>query len=209
MKFFKRFDEHINNGLILYHGSYSKFDHFDMRKLSKSGSQTTYGYGIYLTDSKGYATSYITGENGEVADKDGYLYFIKPIKNNFLKFEEIIDENNFNLIKKQLKIENITLKNDDGEIIEIDKTDDVWKVISKLSRNIMYNVLTMKQQMSYGDFRAKKIVSEFLARCGIDGLRYPLNDGGWKLATSYGYTGHGYVIYDSSVLDIINIEIIK
>ena len=78
MEYIKLFEDY-NQGLTLYHGSFYKFDRFDFSKLSKQGSQNTYGVGVYLTDNIDYAKSYISGENGSIGEK-GYLYevVLKP-----------------------------------------------------------------------------------------------------------------------------------
>jgi hypothetical protein len=195
-----------NSPLTLYHGSFSKFNRFDISKIRKSGSQTTYGVGIYATDNINYAKSYISGENGDI-DSNGYLYRLEILNGNFLNFGEyinggiqhsIIDSDNYNKIKTQLEKEGIILK-------DIEPTDTVWQIFNKLFRNILDNVFTMKQKFNYGDFYAKKEVAEFLTRCGIDGLKYPLETSS-KISTSYGYKGYGYVLYDSNI--ITNVKIV-
>lgn len=212
MKYFVKYNEHIESNITLYHGGFTKFDNFDITKLRKGGSQTTYGYGIYMTDSKGYAESYITGENGVVSDNEGYLYEVTISNANFLKFGEIvngkiehsqIDEKNYSLIINQLEKEGISLVNRDGEPTEINKEDLVWTVYDKIARSF-YEGFSIKQQMRYGDYESKKMASEFLVRCGIDGMKYPLESSS-KMSTSYGYEGYGYVIYDTKIINEINI----
>lgn len=201
-----------NSSLTLYHGSFSKFDKFDISKIRKSGSQTTYGVGIYATDNIDYAKSYISGENGDI-DNNGYLYQLEIFNGNFLNFGEyingniqhsIIDSENYNRIETQLEKDGMVLKNKDGETINIEPTDTVWQIFNKLFRNILDNVFTIKQKFNYGDFYAKKEVAEFLTRCGIDGLKYPLETSS-KISTSYGYKGYGYVIYDMDIINNIRI----
>ena len=57
MKYFIKYNEHNSTSLTLYHGSFSKFDKFDMSKMRKGGAQTTYGVGVYATDDINYAKS--------------------------------------------------------------------------------------------------------------------------------------------------------
>lgn len=206
IKNWKGFNEYLSNNLLLYHGSFNNFETFDASKINKSGAQTTYGVGIYATDNIDYAKSYITGENG-IGDGNtkGILYTLRITNPNFLNFGTssdnnkithlTIDSDNYNRIIKQLNVEKVT--------VDIQQTDTVWTVYTKLVNNIFENVFTIKQQFKYGDFYAKKEVSEFLYRCGIDGLKYPL-DSSSKINTSYGYDGYGYVIYNAHVIN--NIE---
>lgn len=214
MKYFVKYNEHIESNITLYHGGFSKFDNFDITKLRKGGSQTTYGYGIYMTDSKGYAKSYITGENGVVSDNEGYLYEVTISNANFLKFGEIIngeiehsqiDEKNYSLIINQLEKEGISLVNRDGEPVTVNREDLVWTVYDTIARSF-YEGFSIQQQMRYGDFESKKMASEFLVRCGIDGMQYPLENS-TKMSTSFGYDGYAYVIYNTSIIK--NNEIIE
>ena len=214
MNYIKLFETH-SMPLKLYHGSFQKFDKFDFEKLSKSGSQTTYGVGIYLTDSKSYAISYINGENGEV-NTGGNLYEVTLKPNpNFLIFGENIngkiryskiDSVNLNRIKYKLKKDNIELLDINGEPTGLSENDLAWNVYTKIQNHILENVFDIKQRFKYGDFYSKKKTSEFLASCGIDGMKYPLGYSKFKSSTDYGHEGYGYVIYRDIFknLDIIS-----
>lgn len=190
--------------LTLYHGSFSKFDTFDMTKVKKGGGQTTYGVGIYATDNIGYAKSYVSGENGISENNDsGYLYTLEINNPNFLDFgkivnnkvsHNIIDSDNLKRIRNKIEAS--------GKKLDISDTDIVWSVYKKIV-DMYASDFTMKQKFNYPDFYSKKEASEFLYDIGIDGLRYPL-DSSFKISTSYGYSGYGYVIYNPKT--ITNIE---
>jgi hypothetical protein len=214
MKHIKLFESFSNT--VLYHGSYHKFDNFDMSKISNNTSQTTYGYGIYMTDSKPYANSYISGENGEngemLEDDKGYLYEITLSKANFLNFGEsvngkveynTIDKNNYDRIIKGLEEENIQLIDRDDNPISLTLNTNTWSFYSSIA-NTLYDNMTIKEKFTNGYFLSKKMTSEFLKRCGIDGIKYPL-DNSFKMSTSYGHTGFGYVLYDTDIIESVKI----
>lgn len=218
MKYFIKYNEHINKDITLYHGSYTKFDRFDSNKIRKTSGQTTYGVGIYATDNVKYAESYINGENGDNLDSIGYLYTLEIKNANFLHFgyyingkveHSVIDYNNFKKIQYQLEKENIYLNSilDEDDINnDISSNDTTWDVFYKINK-YFYKKLPINQQFNYGDFHSKKLSGDFLIRCGIDGLRYPL-DSSSKMSTSHGYDGYGYVIYDTNSINIKKVEAI-
>ena len=131
---------------------------------------------------------------------------------NHMVQERVIDSSNFKRIKSQLDKEGIVLlgQDDEGDDIKIDiyETDYTWTVYSKIMKHIYYNVFTMSQQFKYGDFYAKKQTGDFLLRCGIDGMKYPLGSK-TNISTSHGYEGFAYVIYDSDSIVIEKVEVIN
>ena len=108
MKYIKTYEE-IN----LYHGSGKRFKNFDLKKSRNSMSQSTYGYGVYLTDledvAKIYASEHdkkyvfnVTLHKGKTPEDYDYLIFdseltdkqISKIRNGALKENIDIDFTN-------------------------------------------------------------------------------------------------------------------
>lgn len=219
----KYYNEFVSEKLLLekqlttklYHGGSALFNKFDLSFLSPKSGQTTYGYGIYLTDSYSLANIYATEEN---EFKDGYIYTVNVELRDYLEFNKFPSKSVLNRIQKQLDKENIDIdlsnpinhsfnaKYDDPDEKYI-TLSNTWNLISYLV-NYFYDTASTDDKFKIGMFGFKKIVSELLVRCGIDGLKYRLNNTS-KMAIEYGHSGYGYVIYNDETITIENVEKVK
>lgn len=77
-----RFNQFLNEGIFVFHGSDRKFDKFDLSKIGTGSGKSKGGWGIYFSNDKNVSRQYTT-RNGFVKSyeiKDGnYFDFDEPI----------------------------------------------------------------------------------------------------------------------------------
>lgn len=82
MKLNNLYEEVLNEQKIVYHGTDSKFDDFDLEKVGSGDGRSLGGWGVYLTDDPDVARQYMT-DSGNV-----HRYQLK--RANFFDLDDVL-----------------------------------------------------------------------------------------------------------------------
>ena len=82
MKLTNIFEDVINEQEILYHGTDSKYDEFDLEKVGSADGKSKGGWGIYLTNDRDVAAQYITTQ--------GKIHEYQLKRGNFFDLDDVI-----------------------------------------------------------------------------------------------------------------------
>jgi len=176
----KNFNQFINENVghdVWYHGSNKPVDKFLFSLIGKNSDRITnyHGYGIYFVDNIKTAKSY-----GDIIIK----IVINP---NSDILEGNITSEQLLKIYNQLIEEGVKLRDSDYKWYN-NPTYGEYSVLTDVEE--FYDIF----MRFYGDtFKSNKEVSEFLIRCGIDGLKV-INDVGDKIL----------VIFNEDIIKIVN-----
>ena len=200
MKILEVYNEVLNDGK-LYHGSPHKFLEFTTDNMGGGEGVQAFGWGLYFTDSRGLAEHY-----ARVLGKGvGYVYTVKLTRRNFLSWNKSIDDMNQGKIIAGLKakgVKEMPIKRMlvGGKIEMINRS-----IEEALSYYPTFKYLYENLSLILG---SEKSASEFLFECGIDGVRYA-GDSLKNVVKGFSITGFNYVIFNSSVLRVLDIKEIK
>ena len=181
-----KLNESIGKPLTLYHGSFSDFDHFDLKYVLTGVGQADYGYGIYLSDNPETAREYSAGH---------YVYTAKITGNKFLD-SEVISPVEARKIARDFY--NYYLQTDYGKEAYAGHENEFWDMecqyIEKADNGVqVYNTIS-------SILGSDKDASEYLNSKGYVGLRI-LSDNGIT-----GEKFHNYMIFDPRNINIVKKE---
>lgn len=194
---FKDFLFESYNEKIVYHGSGNKFINFSTSFIGEGEGNQSFGFGLYFTDSKEVAEYY-----AEKLKKEdiGYIYTVKVNVENVISWYEKIDS------KNKINILNSLLNNNIKEL-------PVKKVL--YNNTIKTKYLNSEEALNYYPnnkflienldilFNSKKITSEFLYKCDINGIYYPTNT---LIFSKKNINSTNYVIFDDNDVKIVKTE---
>jgi len=177
-------EEILREALELYHGSIHSFDGFDMTKIGSGDGNDVHGYGFYFTDNYDVAMHYADMYRGT---KDKFIYSVAVKSANFLQWDGYLDEQDAQLIYN--KFCRINHNEDDqasmAEVLGL--SEDYYGEHPWIQQ--LYNYLA-------DTFGSKKGASEFLDRCGFDGISFKPKESGQD--------GMNYVIFSTNNLRLLD-----
>lgn len=176
MKLSKLYSEVLNEQEILFHGTDSKYDEFDLEKVGTGDGRSLGGWGIYLTNDYEIARQYIT-DSGSI-----HQYQLK--RGNFFDLDDILDGYADNFQRALDRHDEIS--DDDKE--EFDR--DFVEYANDTTNKQVY------EWLSYV-LGSEKNASLFLRGMGFDGNKY-------KDKTAPSVTN--YVVYDLSIIKRVATE---
>jgi len=176
----------LKEALELYHGSIHSFDGFDLTKVGSGDGNDVHGYGIYFTDSLDVAHHYA---NIYQTRADKYVYTVKVLSNNFLEWDGYIDEWEAQKILKTFN----KMNHDESAL------SDMMDMLG-LSEDYYGNHPWVQSMYDYlaVTLGSKKAASEFLDKCGFDGIKFDSKEAGTN--------ANNYVIFDVNNIRILDQE---
>lgn len=201
MKILEAYNEMLRED-VLYHGTAHKFLEFTTDNIGGGEGNQSFGWGLYFTDSKGLAEHYSRVVGNIIGSKVGYVYSVKLLKQNFLSWNKAIDINNQKKILAGLKskgINDLPIK----RMLSNGKIQPIYKPVDEaLAYYPTFKYLYENLGLILG---GEKAASEFLYACGIDGVKYA-GDSLKNIVKGFSITGFNYVIFNGSVIRIIDIK---
>ncbi len=176
----------------LYHGSPHSLDHFSLEHIGTGEGGKVYGIGIYLSELKEVADVYAKHRKKNFFfGKKGSIYKVGIIKDNpeWLQWDKSISDEQLEKIKGGLE---------EASLIDIHGAAEYHNLLSAIENKnngkSVYKALT-------GLMGSDKAASELLAKIGIDGVKYQVDDIADKYQEHKGKSN--YVVFDPSLLSVI------
>lgn len=191
-----------NSGAVrAWHGSPHDFDKFDMAMLGTGEGNHAFGRGLYFAERPGVASSYVQPRGAEPLDvppevtqrlrsllaADDYLGFdtfgqaVHAVRSNPLDFDRAWE-----------------VSDPAGLKAALDAYDSAKWPQGKRPR--LYEVDINAEPSDFADYDALGPKSEWIAREeGLPGLRFLDQNSRMR-----GYGSHNYVVFDPSIIDILN-----
>lgn len=176
MKLRSLYEEVLNEQKIVYHGTDSKFNDFDLEKVGSSDGRSLGGWGIYLTDDQDVARQYMT-DSGTI-----HKYEIK--RGNFFDFDDVLAGHEDYIQSAINKHEEMS--DDDKSEFQSDFVEYSYDVTNKQVYEWLAIVLGSEKQASI-----------FLRNLGFDGNKF-------MDKTTPSVTN--YVVYDLSIIKRLDVD---
>jgi hypothetical protein len=175
------------NSFLLYHGSTHNFDKFSLNFIGSGNGKDVHGFGIYLTDNKEIAEYYSNELN-----RTQYIYTVKLVNVDLLlDWDSYLDS----WVGEKIYRVYETMTENDAELSDMRDT---------LGLTEGYEDSSLVDSV-YGYFVAifgsKRLASEFLIKCGVDGIKFKSKENG--------FDSTNYVIFDANNIKILDKEIIE